>query len=165
MMPAGVDRSPRKALCAADSCATVAWQMRRGSALATALGRAPHPMGTAVTSIGTLQDEVVYPRPAPSDYRVGTTTMVQDVCRGPFAEHGSLIADAAAYALVVDALTHDGPARKGRIDRSVCGHMLLPGTRPASMTGFLPPVLALTVGLADPLRWVGAEPRLPAYAR
>ena len=46
---------------------------------------------------------------------------VQQVCPGHVAEHLSMGSiDPVGYALVIDALTHDGLASAHRINRSVC---------------------------------------------
>jgi hypothetical protein len=52
--------------------------------------------------------------------------------RSPIAENqrGSapvVVPDAVAYAIVMDAITHPGPADLGRINPSVCDQDLMPG--------------------------------------
>ena len=152
-------------LCALNSCAKVAWQQRRGSRFVKAFNRAGTPRGVAQTSIGTLHDEVVFPQPRASTLTRGSTIMVQDLCPGRIVDHGLLLADAAAYRLVLDALRHRGPARLRRVDPTVCSQITLPGTDPTASLGFAQTILALSIGLLNAAEWVSAEPRIPAYAR
>jgi hypothetical protein len=73
----------------------------------------------------------------------------------------------AAYAAVVDAFTHPGPADPSRIDRSVCGQLFLPGVTPDSFAvhyatiyaTFVPDIAGLTY---PPVR---SEPPLRCYAQ
>jgi hypothetical protein len=72
-----------------------------------------------------------------------------------------------AYAVVVDAFTHPGPADPSRIDRSVCGQLFLPGVTVASFAvhfaiifaNFVPAIAGLTY---PP---VSSEPPLRCYAQ
>ena len=91
--------------------------------------------------------------------------MLQDVCANDPAEHNLLLGDPLAYALAVDALTHPGPADPARIPAATCQQLFIPhgdllgaGEGLRSMTRFF-------TGLLDPRSFVGAEPRLPGYAR
>lgn len=164
---AGPVRGTRLAstLCAAGACSKVAWQMRRGSAFVRALDRAAVPRGTAFTSIGTQQDEIVYPQPDAGTLKRGSTILLQDVCPARLSDHGFLLADAVGHALVRDALRHDGPARAGRVDRAACPRLALPGTDPAGAAGFVNTGAALALGLLNAATWVRTEPALPRYAR
>lgn len=152
-------------LCVLRSCAKVAWQQRRGAAFVSALNAAPLPPQVAHTSIGTTLDEIVFPQPAASRLPGGRTVMVQDICPARVVEHGSLLSDAVVYGLVLDAIQHDGPADPNRVDRALCGQLMLPGTDLAGAAGFLPTATSLLAGLLDVTRWVSAEPPVPAYAR
>jgi len=152
-------------LCAAGECSTISWQHRRGSRFVRAFNRAPAPMGVAQTSIGTLQDEIVFPQPQASTISGGTTIMVQSLCPARIVDHGLMLADAAVYRLVLDALQHRGPARLDRVDRSVCSQTTLPGTDPAGSVGFANTLVGLMLGLFNATQWVSAEPAPPAYAR
>jgi pimeloyl-ACP methyl ester carboxylesterase len=153
------------ALCSVGSCAKVAWQMRRGSHFVRALNEAPTPRGTAFTSIGSRQDEIVFPQPGASTVQRGSTTMLQDVCPARVTDHGFLLADAVGYALVLDALRHKGPAQPDRIDRRVCSRLVLPGVDPLKARGFANTAVSLFLGLLNAAVWVDAEPPVPRYAR
>jgi len=151
-------------LCAAGSCSAIAWQLAIGSHLTNAATNAPLPTTTSFTSIGSRGDEVVFPQPYASTLEGATTIMVQDVCPGRVVDHGLLLSDAVAYALVLDALTHDGPASTSRISPLICTQTTLPGTDPVASAQFAATVVALSVGLLNATQWVDSEPPLPAYA-
>lgn len=152
-------------LCAAGECSTISWQHRRGSRFVRAFNRAPAPRGVAQTSIGTLQDEIVFPQPQASTLSGGTTIMVQSLCPVRLVDHGLMLADAAVYRLVLDALQHRSPAKVERVDRSVCSQTTLPGADPTGSVGFANTLVGLMLGLFDATQWVAAEPAPPAYAR
>jgi triacylglycerol lipase len=152
-------------LCAAGECSTISWQHRQGSRFVRAFNRAAAPRGVAQTSIGTRQDEIVFPQPQASTISGGTTIMVQSLCPGRVVDHGLMLADAAVYALVLDALQHRGPARLERLDGSVCSQTTLPGADPTGAVGFANTLVGLMLGLFDATQWVTAEPAPPAYAR
>ncbi|MCU1643041.1 MAG: hypothetical protein JWN03_3316 [Nocardia sp.] len=151
-------------LCAAGSCSPISWQLGTNSKLTTGFKNAPLPTGTAFTSIGSLDDEVVFPQPAASTLPGGRTIMIQDVCPGRVVDHGTYLVDAVSYRLVLDALTHDGPADPSRINASACAETVLPGLDPAGLAEFPKTLAALTDGLINPGHWVSEEPELPTYA-
>ena len=151
-------------LCAAGSCSLIAWQMSMGSHVTNAASNAPVPTGPAFTSIGSRTDEVVFPQPYVSTFYGATTIMVQDVCPTRVVDHGLLLSDAIAYRLVIDALTHDGPASSARVSPLSCSETTLPGTDPVASAGFANTLVALSVDLLNATEWINAEPPLPAYA-
>ncbi|MET8427917.1 alpha/beta fold hydrolase [Nocardia sp. NPDC004860] len=151
-------------LCAGGMCSPIAWQMGTHSHVERAFANAPVPAGIAFTSIQSLQDELVFPQPGAGSMRGGRTVMVQDVCPGHLADHGTLLFDAVAYGLVLDALGHEGSVDPDRVDRSVCSQAVLPGSDPASAVELSATLTTLTPGLLDPGNWVPAEHPLPAYA-
>jgi hypothetical protein len=55
-----------------------------------------------------------------------TNTATQDICPLNVADHLAYYYDPVAYALVIDALEHPGPADAARIDRSVCSQISMP---------------------------------------
>lgn len=151
-------------LCLAKRCAVVAWQMRRGADFVRSFNEARAPAGVALTSLGTLNDEIVNPQPAASRVRNGSTIMVQQVCPGRVVDHGLMLADAVAYALVLDAIRHPGPARVVRIDPKACREITLPGTDPIASLGLANTAMALSLGLLNATRWTDREPAVPSYA-
>ncbi|GAB3147205.1 hypothetical protein [Amycolatopsis sp. NPDC004378] len=72
--------------------------------------------------------------------------------------------DPVAYALALDALDHPGPAAPGRIDRTVCGKLFMPGVDPlafATNYAALAAVIAQQLTLAP--KSAHGEPALKSY--
>lgn len=158
--------------CAAAGCAPAFWQQQTFSAFTTALNsRTETFAGIDYTSMWTPTDEVVVPNlgPAPSSAlatgagrRANISTF--DVCPGHVAEHLSMGSfDAVAYALVVDALDHDGPARASRIDRGVCLAPFHEGVDPATFPVRLADYVAGAGFQVATYPHVLAEPELAPY--
>lgn len=154
-------------------CAPAFWQQRTGSAFLTALNTGPETWpGISYTQVYSLTDEVVIPNfgtAASSRLSTGrgriTNIAVQSICPAHVAEHLTMgTIDPVAYAVVMDALTHDGPAQARRISRSVCTQLLMPGVDQARL---LPNMLRVTIGAANGLAYphVAREPDLATYAR
>lgn len=91
------------------------------------------------TSIYSAFDEIVQPMSGPNasailkDSRgVGVTNaQVQSVCAhrvaGGFYTHEGILYNPLAWALAIDAITHEGPGRVSRLDlANVCNHALAP---------------------------------------
>ena len=124
------------------NCAPALWQLRYGSDFMRAMnsGQETFP-GISYTAIYTHQDDQ-FVGPASDD--TGTSSLhggggwitnvaLQDVCPAHISDHTKAITyDAVAYALVIDALTHEGPADPARIDRAVCSEEFHPGVDPAT---------------------------------
>ena len=65
-----------------------------------------------------------------------SNVLVQDICPLHVADHLTMgTFDAVGYALVMDALTHPGPAVPSRIARTVCLRAVMPGVSPVSVAG------------------------------
>jgi hypothetical protein len=90
------------------------------------------PGGVSYTSVYTLTDELVQPFQT-AELKGGANITVQDVCPGRVVEHIQMVFDAAAYGLVLDALTHPGPADAGRVDKGLCLMATMPGVSPADL--------------------------------
>jgi hypothetical protein len=127
--------------------------------------------GISYTSIYTILDEVVVPNfdaSGSSSLHTGagqiTNVAVQSVCPLHLTEHLLIgTADPVAYALVMDALDHAGPADPARIDRAVCGEALQPGVDPATFgADFARTSLYLASTLVTSPH-VPAEPALAGY--
>ncbi|WP_214367581.1 esterase/lipase family protein [Pseudonocardia sp. H11422] len=155
-------------------CAPAIWQQRTGSQFLAAVNSHQQTFpGIDYTVVYTRLDAVVTPQPAGSvlaadgagDDEV-TNVALQQVCPGSTADHlATGTSDAVSWALVFDALTHDGPAGPGRIDPAVCAQPFMPGVNPLTFpvdSARSSTLLALT--LATHPR-VAAEPELPCYAR
>ncbi|MBB3053187.1 hypothetical protein FHS23_004230 [Prauserella isguenensis] len=92
--------------------------------------------GISYTNIYTHLDEFVQPAlddTGTSSLHTGdgrvTNVATQDVCPlGPPSEHIAVgTYDPVAYALAMDALNHDGPARPDRMSGAVCTEPFMPG--------------------------------------
>jgi hypothetical protein len=90
---------------------------------------------------------------------------LQSICPAHPADHLTIgTSDAVSYALVVDALDHDGPADPDRIDRAVCLHPFQPVVDPATFpTDFAQVLTTVADALATSPR-VATEPPLQPYA-
>jgi triacylglycerol lipase len=152
-------------LCTPGQCAPLAWELRQGANHVAALRNAPLPSGVDVSSLSTQYDEIVRPQPSASQLDGASKVMLQDVCAEDPSEHGIILGDPVAYALTLDALTHDGPAEPARLPADTCEQTFIPNGDAAGSYVFLQGVVRFATGLADPRRWVTAEPSVPAYAR
>ncbi len=161
-------------VCAAAGCAPAFWQQQSFSHFTTALNDGPETFaGIDYTTVYTPTDEVVVPNlpPAPSSAlttgdgaRANISTF--DVCPGHVADHLSMgSSDALAYAVVIDALDHDGPASAARIDRGVCLQPLQPGVDPATFPAHFAAYAAGAGFQVATYPHVPAEPPLKPYAQ
>jgi triacylglycerol lipase len=124
------------ASCAQD-CLPALWQQyirtegyRAAPRLLTALNAVDETPGAiSYSSVYSVTDPVIQPTaPRPTAALDGASNVaVQDICPGRVVEHLQSAWDAAYYAVVLDALTHDGPAEPQRIDRGVCTEAAMPG--------------------------------------
>ncbi|RZT83271.1 hypothetical protein EV383_0070 [Pseudonocardia sediminis] len=174
----GIDPSNHGTLDAhpvcAPGCAPAFWQQQTDSDFLTALNDGGETFaGIDYSVVYTYTDEVVFPNLPPepsSELRTGDGAIsdiaVQDICPVHVSEHLTMgSTDPVGYAVVVDALDHEGPADASRIDRSVCAAALMPGVDPVALPVNEARYLG-QVGTAiatHPL--VNAEPELREYAR
>ena len=162
-------------------CTPAVWQQLAGSAFIKALNsRAETFRGISYTEVFTHNDEVVTPNQtdatSSSALHTGrgriTNVSVQDICPLDTSEHllvGTI--DPVTYALVMDALTHRGPADPKRIDAAVCTKQYMPYVDPTDVQTYLQPLQALPGLGSTPLPFVnlvGApetdhEPALRCY--
>lgn len=160
------------ALCV-PACAPALWQQRAGSKFIKALNSGQETFARiSYTEIYSRTDEFVQPNlnnhGTSSLHGPGAITniAIQDVCPLAVYEHllvGTL--DPAASALVIDALTHRGPARPSRVDRGVCSQLLMPGANPRTAgRDVAAAALQVAAQLALAPR-VAKEPRLACYTR
>jgi hypothetical protein len=155
-------------------CAPAIWQQRTKSNFDAALNSGAETFGgISYTDIYTVLDEVVVPNfdeKGSSSLHTGSgqiaNVAVQSVCPLHVTDHLLIgTSDPVAYALVMDALDHAGPADPARISRSVCKQVLQPGVRPATFaTDFARTAAYLAVTLATSPH-VPAEPALASYTR
>jgi hypothetical protein len=122
-------------------CAPSLWQQDYRSKFLAALnaGQETYP-GISYTQVYSYEDEVVVPNVGPrasTSLHTGpgliANIAVQSVCPLHLADHIVMgTVDPVAYALVLDALAHPGPAVAARIPASVCGRALMPGVSPTA---------------------------------
>ena len=156
--------------CAVGSCVPALWQLSLGSNFVKALNAGDEtPGNVSYTSVYSLTDELVTPQLPKSVSAQGdgaTNVPIQSICPVRVVDHIQALADAVAYTVVVDALTHPGPADPSRIARSVCGQLFLPGVTVDSFaehfatvyTSFILGVVGVTY---PPVR---SEPSIRSYA-
>lgn len=155
-----VAATPTSSLSGCPACL----QMAPGSAFIRALNRGDQtPGAVSYTSIySTLVDELVTPNATAPLIAGAANLRLQALCPARVVTHVSIVADAAAHALVVDALGRSGPATAARFSRASCLQTTfvgLPGT-----VGGLQVLLTPPPPFA-PARIPTAEPPLKPYAR
>ncbi|HEY0508677.1 MAG TPA: lipase [Blastococcus sp.] len=127
--------------------------------------------GIDYTAAYTQADEVVVPNagPAPSSaLRPGpgriANVALQEVCPTNVADHFAIGSyDAVGYAIVVDALDHDGPADPARIDRSACAQPFQPGVDPMTFGADFTALITYAGNSQGNAPDVPAEPPLAGY--
>jgi triacylglycerol lipase len=156
--------------CSKGSCVPAAWHASIGSNFIKTLNAGDETPGdVSYTSVYTLTDNVIFPQLPKSVSEQGgsaTNVAIQSICPR-VVDHVGTTADAVAYALVLDAFTHPGPADPARIDLSVCGQLYLPGV---TLESFVTNVTVIyATGLPRlagiPYPTVTSEPPLRCYAR
>jgi pimeloyl-ACP methyl ester carboxylesterase len=152
--------------CAVPLCPAVSWQLRTGSHFMHALQSAPMPAGPTVTSIYSDTDEVVWPEPTASTLPGAANIGLQTLCPGRIVDHATMLADAVGYALVLDALTHPGPAVPGRIANrpSSCRNLFMPYINPLKAVRVISTIEAFFLHVLVTEPKLTDEPALPAYA-
>jgi hypothetical protein len=162
-------------------CTPAQWQQTSTANYVKAMNsRAETFAGISYTEVFSHTDEVVQPNLTDQDSTSAlhtgkgriTNVSTQDICPLDVNEHlliGTI--DPAAYALSMDALTHDGPAKPARISRSVCAQVYQPGVDPLEANTYLQ-IIAVLPGLLSVslpgINLVGApevsnEPTLRCY--
>jgi triacylglycerol esterase/lipase EstA (alpha/beta hydrolase family) len=133
-------RTCANALCPA-TCVPALWQQADNSAFTAALnsGHETFP-GIAYTNIYSHTSQFVQPNLNSS----GTTSLhggggaianiaTQDICPLNVADHLAYYYDPVAYAIVLDALDHPGPADPARINHAVCAQVSMPYVNPVDI--------------------------------
>ena len=116
-------------------CPPALWQQVRSSHFLAALNRGDETPGdVSYTSVYSLTDDIIQPAfPTPVAAIAGASNVaVQDVCPGRYVGHVQSASDAAYFGIVMDALTHIGPADPSRVDRDVCTQTFMPYVDPAT---------------------------------
>jgi triacylglycerol esterase/lipase EstA (alpha/beta hydrolase family) len=151
-------------------CAPAIWQQEYNSPFVRALNSDAQTFaGISYTQIYTKIDEIVIPNldeAGSSSLHTGAGQIaniaVQNICPGHITDHLLIgTADPVAYAVVMDALTHPGPAVTSRIDRSACNQLLSPAVNPAT---FAADFLRFTTSIAAVLVTTPHTPSPPKLA-
>jgi pimeloyl-ACP methyl ester carboxylesterase len=141
------------------TCTPQGWQQRSNSNFIRALNSGAETFaGISYTEIYSHTDEVVLPSTGahPSsalttgDGRI-TNVATQSICPLDVDEHllmGTI--DPVTYAIGMDALDHDGPAKPSRVSRAVCAQAVMPGVNPVDLANDVR-ALQLVAGLPNVL--------------
>ena len=93
-----------------------------------------------------------------------TNVALQDVCPQDLNEHLAVgTYDPVAYAIAMDALTHDGPAVPARVSRAVCAEQFMPGVDPTQFPGAYADAINTIASELLAYPKVAAEPPLKGY--
>jgi triacylglycerol esterase/lipase EstA (alpha/beta hydrolase family) len=132
------------------SCVPANWQQAADSHFIAALNsRTETFRGISYTNVFTHTDEEVKPSDSAADasasLRTGagriTNVATQDICPTDTYEHNLMgTVDPVTYALVLDALSHPGPAVPSHVPSTVCSEVYQPGIDPANPQNYLQPV-------------------------
>jgi hypothetical protein len=151
----------------AKACAPAFWQMSLGSTFLAATNSLTFTYpGIDITSVFTYADEIVTPndRGQASSLPGGTNVAVQEVCATAITSHVDLgIVDPVAFALLLDALEHDGPADPARVDPATCTATGLPGVDPEKATDRVEDARAHAADAYAAAVLMAREPELRCY--
>jgi triacylglycerol esterase/lipase EstA (alpha/beta hydrolase family) len=163
--------SPNHGVRDADTCAgsgdcwPAVWQMASRSRFLAALNSVDEtPRGVSYTSIYSESDELVQPV-GTSDLQGGSNIRIQAICPGRPVHHVGLVHEAVTFELVMDAMTHPGPASPQRIDRSACARGNMPGVSAADAAAGNSALYGNAARAFSEHPGVSEEPRLRRYAR
>ena len=138
-------------------CEPGSWQVAVGSNFVRALNAGDPTRGeTSYTTIYSDTDEFARLPVARTHLDGAHEVRVQQLCPGRVVEHLQLSDDAPTFALVRDALDHDGPASLSRVSRLVCAQVTPAGfdlvRRAQALTGGGPSGSAAIVDREPALR-------------
>ena len=156
-------------LCAGSgNCWPAVWQMASGSHFLKALNSVSETPGTtAYTQIYSQTDELVEPSTTPplSGGANTANVAIQSICPGRVVHHAGLLSDPVVWELVLDAMTHAGPANPGRIDRGACLDSAMPYVNPEDVLTGNAFLYGRAIVAFEQHPGVLAEPPLKPYAR
>jgi hypothetical protein len=153
-------------------CIPSLWQQADNSMFTAALNSRQETFaGIAYTNVYSHTSQFVQPNLDDS----GTTPLhggggsianiaTQDICAANIADHLAYYYDPVAYALVIDALTHPGPADPARIDRGAClqlSNPYVPVTEIPGYSAYIYDALFVNRLMQEPQ--TPAEPPLKCY--
>jgi triacylglycerol esterase/lipase EstA (alpha/beta hydrolase family) len=156
--------------CGDGECTAADWQQWDISGFVKALNSSAETWaGISYTNVYTHTDEIVIPNSddtGSSSLHTGKGKIVnvatQDVCPSDVMEHLTIgTIDPVAYALAIDALTHDGPADPKRVPITTCAMATMPGVDPVTGPTAAAKAVADFEGYNG--KEIGAEPPLACY--
>lgn len=145
------------------SCPRALWQIQPSSGFNAALNRYPLPSGPSISAIASTSDGLLLPATSGTNWTGATKVMVQDLCPDRTVNHLGLLWDAATHALVMDALSHSGPASLVRTGKSSCSKSEFDGLDHEAMTKLINIVREVIDALLD-AEYIADEPPLRDYA-
>jgi triacylglycerol lipase len=80
--------------------------------------------------VRSTTDEIVQPTGGPhptAPLKGASNIVIQNVCPGRATTHIGTGVDSVSYAVLIDAITHPGPANVKRLPKGVCAHPYAPG--------------------------------------
>ena len=150
-------------VCLLGICPPAAWQLKPESQFFATMNADDETPGALPYS--SIYSETDTPAVAPTSVIAGASNIaVQQLCPGREVSHAQILSDAVAFALVMDALTHPGPASADRIDPAVCAEDRAPGLDAQQAQLDEQVGLALFLRTSAEASLVAAEPPLRAYA-
>jgi hypothetical protein len=158
---------PADACVASGNCWPAVWQVATGSRFLRALNSGSEtPGAVSYSQIYSTTDELVQPssteRLAPA--RNSADVAVQDVCPGRVLNHAGILGDAVVDRLVLDAMTHPGPAAAARVPATACLEAFMPGVTAADVAAGQALLYGNAVAAFASHDGVTAEPPLKPYA-
>ncbi|KAK5135646.1 hypothetical protein LTR08_004947 [Meristemomyces frigidus] len=102
-------------ICVGDLCQASIWQQSRGSHYYDALHSQDFKAQVPTTAVWSQSDGVVTPPQENAALPLATVISAQSLCPGRLINHIFMTIDAAAFALALDALDHDGSASLARV--------------------------------------------------
>jgi hypothetical protein len=155
------------------TCSPALWQQRSDSQWYKALNSGQESFaGIDYTEIYSRTDEFVQPNlddTGSSSLHGGpgriSNIALQDICPADTSEHLRIgTTDPVAWAIGLDAITHDGPADEHRIDLAVCQQPRMPGVDPVTGEASFAAAAAVVMRELATAPKVAAEPVLRCYA-
>jgi hypothetical protein len=153
------------------ACTPAVFQQAAGSNFLKALnrrGRDETPGPTSWTTVRSATDETVQPTTGPhptAALKGATNVLIQSVCPGRQVSHIGTALDSVNFAVIVDAITHPGPAKASRLPADVCAHPYAPGLDETATTNLIAAAQSLTAGRSVSEPTVRREPKVRAWAK
>ena len=154
------------ALCGSNGCAAAGWQQGPSSRFLAALNRPDETPGRVSYTVAASDTDAIVPARSAAIRGGGddSTVTVQEVCPDRAVDHVRMLTDAVSVGLVLDALSHRGPARARRVSSGVCDREHATGIDAAAAEQKEREGAEFSVAAFRGSKRLSAEPALPAYA-